>query len=79
MHAIFANFFFFFRFEIFISPDTVYIGVPVYINTIVRIYPIFFFPEFAHRGEGKKKEREKSLVGTKGEVSKMGWDGEKQR
>lgn len=51
-----------------------YIGVPVYINTIVRIYPIFFFPEFAHRGEGKKKkEREKSLVGTKGEVSKMEW------
>lgn len=36
-----------------------YIGVPVYINTIVRIYPIFFFPEFAHRGEGKKKKRKR--------------------
>lgn len=78
MHAIFANFFFFFRFEIFISPDTVYIGVPVYINTIVRIYPIFFFPEFAHRGEGKKKKKERRASLEQREKFRK-WNGEKQR
>lgn len=51
-----------------------YIGVPVYINTIVRIYPIFFFPEFAYRGEGKKKRKREEPRWNKGRSFENGME-----